>query len=74
MDHTKREPASPIQLPEHVAHEWYLNGFSDGYHSQRAVTPSGPAGEHYDKGYTQGLVAAQRDSSSPTWYLFSKPH
>ena len=67
MDYTEREPAPSLRTARMVAGEWYVKGFSDGYHARVAVIPDGSAGEQYDKGYSEGLEAALRAVSAQSW-------
>ena len=61
MDCAVCETALLPRLDETMDGEWYLMGFEDAYRGHVAMTPSGPAGEHYGKGYAAGLEAVQRD-------------
>ncbi len=70
MDHTERESA-PALHPQRLAGEWYVKGFSDGYHAQLAVIPGGAAGEQYNKGYNDGIETALRDCFAESWDLSS---
>jgi hypothetical protein len=72
MDYLQREPMSPIRRPQMVAGEWYLKGFADAYHAHQVVSPSGPAGEEYGRGYTAGLEAVQRDFFAAVWAGFQR--
>ena len=61
MDYSEREPVPPLITPRMVAGEWYLRGFADAYDARVALTPEGPAGAQYTRGYHEGLAAVQRD-------------
>ena len=61
MDYTEAAAMPAFQPPRPTAGEWYLKGFADAYGAHQAVAPTGPAGEEYQKGYREGLVAVQRD-------------
>jgi len=68
MESMERQTAlRTIQPPQTAAGEWYLNGFEDAYRGRPAVTPVGPAGDQYSKGYAEGLAAVQRDFFAQTW-------
>ncbi len=56
-----REPVLPLRLPALIAGEWYLRGFADAYQAHQAVSPEGPAGEEYNRGYAAALAAVRRD-------------
>ncbi len=61
MDYSDHEPLTLLMTPRMVAGEWYLWGFADAYNARVALTPEGPAGEQYTRGYQEGLAAIQRD-------------
>ncbi len=61
MDYIERETDVLPRLEWTIAGEWYLMGFEDAYRGHVAVTPLGQAGEQYNRGYTEGLAAVQRD-------------
>lgn len=57
------EPAAALPRPaaRPVVGEWFLKGFADAYGAHWAVTPWGPAGEQYTRGYALGLEAVRRE-------------
>ncbi len=69
MDYPEREPALPLRPATLLAGEWYLRGFADAYAAHWAVTPGGPAGEQYKKGYALGIAAVRREFFAAAWSI-----
>ncbi len=61
MDNTDRKPDTPLTFARMLGGEWYLKGYADAYDAHVAVSPEGPAGMQYARGYKEGLAAVQRD-------------
>lgn len=70
MDYPERAPVLLLQPPAMVVGDWYLKGFADAYGAHWAVIPSGPAGEHYKKGYALGLATVRAEFLAATWGPF----
>ncbi len=63
IEYTQRDSAPPFPPPKLAVDKWYLKGFKDGYRNRRAFILGWPARQQYQKGYAEGLAAAQRDFS-----------
>ncbi len=60
MEYVERDPVLSSGLPM-VVGEWYLKGLADAYNARWAASPSGPAGEQYDKGYALGIASIRSE-------------
>jgi hypothetical protein len=73
MELTRFELALPPTPRRTMLGEWYLRGFADAYGAHWAVTPDGPAGDEYMKGYALGVAAVRSEFLAITGNLFQTP-
>jgi hypothetical protein len=70
MDPTRSELELSSTPRRALVGEWYLRGFADAYGAHWAVTPDGPAGDEYMKGYALGVAAVRSEFLAITGNLF----